>query len=224
MPGVIHPGGLHLGPPLLKTLIWPPDLLQTADPFTLDGTGRMFFFWVKKHSLGVSPHWFTRIPLKPKANLITFCLRAIWIAEENGGYFLYGVVSSPCRNISTFQASWGCCWSSFSLQLFYYQHAWFFPAGPEQRGCSDWPKGNKESPSHPCHSFLFFCPWPCVLHASGPLLFPPLEVFLDYSILHGKLSLKVLRLRSSYMKRNLLFLQLSMNSPIIVMFFHLTGL
>ena len=153
--------------------------------------------------------------LKPRANLITFYLRAIWIVEDSG-YFLYGVVSSPVKTLPLCQSPPEITAGLFYTTAVLLSACLVFPAvGSRAEGDAPTsPKGNKSLPPT-LVIFLFFCSWPCVLHMLQALCYFRLWKYSWILIpsFTADLSLKVLRLRSSYMKRNLLFLQLSMNSP-----------
>ena len=93
------------------------------------------------------------------------------------------------------------------LWLFCYQRAWFcLLGGPEQKGMLRLAqRGTRVSLPPP--SFSQFCLWPCVLHMLQALCYFLLWKYSWTRIpsFIADLSLKVLRLRSSYMKRNLLF-------------------
>ena len=117
------------------------------------------------------------------------------------------------------------------LWLFCYQCAWFcLLGGPEQKGMLRLAQRGMRV-SLPPPSFSQFCSWPCVLHMLQALCYFLLRKYFWILIpsFIADLSLKVLRLRSSYMKRNLLFCFcsfpwiLQICSAVFFFFFYLTS-
>ena len=170
----------------------------------------------QKHSLWSFSPLVPPYSLKPRANPITFYLRAIWIVE-GGGYFLYGVVSSPAKTFPLFQHPPEITAGLFYTMAVLLSVCLILPAGGSRAegDAPTSPKGNESLPPTPV-VFPVLLLTLCPSHAAGPLLFPPSEVFLDsYSILHSRPVTEGPQVEIQLHEKEsfVLLLQLSMNSP-----------